>query len=575
MIITRLLIFIPVILLSMTSLFGQDIMADSIQRALRNTDNPEQKIDMLLRLSSHYDYTEPSSALRYAEQAETLSRGIDDQKRLIQSVMRQAMVYYILSDLKKAMDRAVLAKELAETKDLNLELAQSLDAIGFIYYEIGDESKSSDCFFQSLKIYEELNEKTGIGQSYCRIGTLYFKQSDNEKAVEYYTLSMNLARDLKNIEGISSNLNNLASVYTSEKEYDRALETYFQALKLNIEIANRQLEGTSYLNIADLYLKTGRLDSAMLFSQKALITFDKLGNQVRYTRAQIMKGEVLLAMNRYHESLDAARTALTASQEKGFKELACEASGLIHNVYLELGDTVNAYRYFLLEQQWSDSLSQGENKKTLARLELQYQFDKREQQLVAEKQRRNFFIIILAILVASGIIIVILLRTRFRLKEKKNQLEKEHLEKDLDYKKKELTLNVMTVMKKNELLANLTKRIQHIAMELHQDDSRSVLRKVARELQKSTEDEIYKEFSLRFKEVHNDFYDALLRKYPGLTPSELRLCAFLRLNMTTKEIAELTGQQISTLENARYRLRQKLGITSSDINLVTFLAQVS
>jgi DNA-binding CsgD family transcriptional regulator len=44
--------------------------------------------------------------------------------------------------------------------------------------------------------------------------------------------------------------------------------------------------------------------------------------------------------------------------------------------------------------------------------------------------------------------------------------------------------------------------------------------------------------------------------------------------MTTKEIAELTGQQINTLENARYRLRQKLGITSSDISLVTFLSQV-
>jgi len=54
----------------------------------------------------------------------------------------------------------------------------------------------------------------------------------------------------------------------------------------------------------------------------------------------------------------------------------------------------------------------------------------------------------------------------------------------------------------------------------------------------------------------------------------MKLCAFLRLNMTTKEIAELTGQQIHTLENARYRLRQKLGITSSDVNLVTFLAQI-
>jgi len=74
--------------------------------------------------------------------------------------------------------------------------------------------------------------------------------------------------------------------------------------------------------------------------------------------------------------------------------------------------------------------------------------------------------------------------------------------------------------------------------------------------------------------VHKDFYDALLRRFPELTPSELKLCAFLKLNMTTKEISELTGQRLNTLENARYRLRQKLGITNSEANLVTFLAQI-
>ncbi|MBK7030723.1 MAG: hypothetical protein IPH45_16615 [Bacteroidales bacterium] len=74
--------------------------------------------------------------------------------------------------------------------------------------------------------------------------------------------------------------------------------------------------------------------------------------------------------------------------------------------------------------------------------------------------------------------------------------------------------------------------------------------------------------------MHKDFYDALIKKYPELTPSELKLCAFLKLNMTTKEISELTGQRLNTLENAWYRLRQKLGISNSEVNLVTFLAQI-
>ncbi len=124
------------------------------------------------------------------------------------------------------------------------------------------------------------------------------------------------------------------------------------------------------------------------------------------------------------------------------------------------------------------------------------------------------------------------------------------------------------------MLEEITKRIITIKQEASQEETRSALNRVVNELRKSTDDQIFKEFSLRFKEVHSEFYDTLLKKYPALTPGELKLCAFLRLNMTTKEISELTGQQISSLENARYRLRQKLGISSSDVNLVTFLTQI-
>jgi DNA-binding CsgD family transcriptional regulator len=83
-----------------------------------------------------------------------------------------------------------------------------------------------------------------------------------------------------------------------------------------------------------------------------------------------------------------------------------------------------------------------------------------------------------------------------------------------------------------------------------------------------------KEFSVRFQEVHQGFCEALLLKFPDLTQSELKLCAFLRLNMSTKEISELTGQRLLTVEHARYRLRKKLGISNSEVNLVTYLSQI-
>jgi DNA-binding CsgD family transcriptional regulator len=185
----------------------------------------------------------------------------------------------------------------------------------------------------------------------------------------------------------------------------------------------------------------------------------------------------------------------------------------------------------------------------------------------------------MAISVVSGgvffaLVILILLIKHFRLKAKKLQLEKTGFERELEFKNKELVLNVMSLMQRNELLADLSQKLINIDESATTPESKETIKKVAQELQKSQDKEIWKEFSHRFKEVHGDFYDKLLQKYPDLTPNELKLCAFLRLNMSSKDIAELTGQRVNSLETARYRLRQKLGIANSDVNLVTFLSSI-
>jgi hypothetical protein len=154
------------------------------------------------------------------------------------------------------------------------------------------------------------------------------------------------------------------------------------------------------------------------------------------------------------------------------------------------------------------------------------------------------------------------------------QLEKAGFEREMDFKNKEMVLNVMSLMKKNEMLSGLSEKLIKIEKEATSEESKETIQKVAHELKKSQEEEIWKEFSYRFKEVHGEFYDKLLQKFPSLSPNELKLCAFLRLNMSSKDIAELTGQRVSTLETARYRLRQKLGIVNSDTNLITFLTSL-
>jgi hypothetical protein len=82
---------------------------------------------------------------------------------------------------------------------------------------------------------------------------------------------------------------------------------------------------------------------------------------------------------------------------------------------------------------------------------------------------------------------------------------------------------------------------------------------------------LWKEFECRFQQVHEQFYKTLTERFPDLTPSERRLCAFLKLNMTTKEISAMTRQNAKSIDVARTRLRKKLNLTGTDQNLITFL----
>jgi len=83
-------------------------------------------------------------------------------------------------------------------------------------------------------------------------------------------------------------------------------------------------------------------------------------------------------------------------------------------------------------------------------------------------------------------------------------------------------------------------------------------------------DKQWEVFETAFDEVHEDFLVRLKTRYPKLTPKELRLCAYLRLNISTKEIAPLMNISIRGVEICRYRVRKKLNI-DRDTNLTSLI----
>lgn len=152
--------------------------------------------------------------------------------------------------------------------------------------------------------------------------------------------------------------------------------------------------------------------------------------------------------------------------------------------------------------------------------------------------------------------------------ERLAQLEKEELAKEVRLKQNELASTTLNIAKKNEMMLEI-KNMLLVNKDKFSNSQR--YRSFLKKLDSSIEDtEDWKRFEVNFKELHEDFFERLLKAYPSLTPKDLKLCAYLKMNLSTKEIAPLMAISIRGVEIHRYRLRKKLEIDSSD-NLSNFL----
>lgn len=223
-------------------------------------------------------------------------------------------------------------------------------------------------------------------------------------------------------------------------------------------------------------------------------------------------------------------------QAYGLKKQVYEISLLLRNIYLGKKDYSRAYHFDTIRYQMKDSLNLDVNSSHTTRLELQYELEKNLNGKRLSEQKRNAATIIVLVVFFALIILVLMLFVRHRLKSKYFNLQKDKLEVELDFRNKELASNVMSLMKKNEIITGIIHRLIDVKQTAIKDETKTAIEKIANDLQNSMEKGIWDEFELRFRQVHKEFYDKLMHMYPDLSPNEQKLCAFLRLNMTNKEI---------------------------------------
>lgn len=151
-------------------------------------------------------------------------------------------------------------------------------------------------------------------------------------------------------------------------------------------------------------------------------------------------------------------------------------------------------------------------------------------------------------------------------------LRNESLNIEMLHKNKELANATMHLIQKNETLNNLKNDLNKLLKNIPSDNPEKhsvnvLLKKVNRDIRNEKHWELFDSY---FDEVHQDFLKRLKQRYNNLSAKEMRLCAYLRMNLTTKEIAPLMNISVRGVEISRYRLRKKLAI-DQHTNLSDFI----
>ncbi|MCT4603625.1 MAG: hypothetical protein N4A59_12090 [Marinifilum sp.] len=204
--------------------------------------------------------------------------------------------------------------------------------------------------------------------------------------------------------------------------------------------------------------------------------------------------------------------------------------------------------------------------------------------------------VLISILIVWGIVFLVRLRMRkmheklekqqheeLRIKEQKFreealiaereivQLRNEKLRNEVDFKTRELAGSTMNIIHKNEVLSYAVGELKKALKKIKDPTALVQVRQLMKTLDSEfNSDQDWEQFELHFDQVHENFLKRLRSAYSQLTPKDLRMCAYLRMNLSTKEIAPLMNISVRGVEISRYRLRKKFDLSRED-NLIDFL----
>ena len=472
----------------------------------------------------------------YDEALALIDRDIDLQtsQKVVDS-SRLASSFYLkgFTHLKKANYQTALVETLNALKIFEKlgESARKADAISLlseIEYNLGNIDQSLEYDKTSLAIYRQLNDKFYEAETMLTIADTYIELKEYDAALQYLNDALPLAREIKSPSIETMILGALGDIATEKGDYYKAIDYIEASTKISKEANRPSILGENWLSTSFYYSKIGQPKIAISYLDSTLQNARSTGNINLLKRAHF-DGAVL---------------------------------------FEGLGNYKRAYGHFVDFHDISDSILNIEKSEQIEKLRAKFETDKKEQQIILQEKEITVLeqqaeISSLQIILLGALLVLSLIGFyAIRQKMKRNRLEKDKVDAELAFKKKELTTHAMHLAKKNEVLEAVKQKAKELKSS--ENGERSYQQLIQTINFDQQDDKNWESFTQYFEQVHKNFSKTAKEKYPEITKNELRLMALLKMNLSTKEIATILSISVAGVKKARNRLRKKLGITPED-----------
>ncbi len=486
------------------------------------------------------------------------------------------------------IDRYTKLKSADSTSKYLTILEESLaqDSSGFlqrVYHNgLGNLANFRGDYFEAVVNYTAALQLTGVTDTYNlfvlhnNLAIMYL----NMEFLERVTYHTNEAIGLIGLDNIPDFFyNTVANLYSKTGEYEKAAELYAKAVAFAIDNNKPAMLAQSYGNFGNLQRKQKQFEDALILLDKSDSLCIQLGIDIGLLINTINRAEVYFDRQEYMQAKQEIEQAKALLESFDLPFLNLDYYELLYRIFDSMGNQPMADRNFRIyteikEQklgdlprsiivEWERSVAQEKLTQTSAMLAL-----------TLEREVRNKYLFgLLFFLVLFGVSVTYFVISRRRLLEKgRSEREEQQLRYQLELKSKELLTDTIHRMNLQQHNKQVSQKLQAILSDLPAQEKRR-FSPLLKQLKTSSGSEFLEEFELRFTGVHEQFTKTLLQKAPDLTPNELRICAFIRLNITSKDIARITNRNLGTVDNARSSIRKKLDL-DVDTNLQQYLMSI-